>query len=55
MYDMHNVRYFETLATPVKAVMDDLVTRRNATKERLCEVLLAIERQEVADRVWVAL
>ena len=54
-YDMHYVRYLETLATPVEALMDDFVTGRNATKERLYEALLAIERQDVADRVWVAL
>ena len=52
---MHYVRYLETLATPVEAFMDDFVTGRNASKERLYEALLAIERQDVADRVWVAL
>ena len=52
---MHYVRYLETLATPVEAFMDDFVTGRNASKERLYEALLAIELRDKMLRIGCGL
>ena len=54
-YDINYVRHLDMQPNPVEALLQDFITSKNATKEALYQALVDMERQDVADRLWLAL